>query len=165
MLLDQEDVLELGLLKICKKNPKNKQNLKYLQMREVRGYRGWSLLCQQGGAWAVPLTFKAAMSVMRTQPCGTHLHMVTPHTQKSGLKKGLVRWLVVDRDFSWIFQCCTNELSDLCPSLSLIEHDIQINVSGKRTNYLMSLSFGKVLKSSSLPKLCCEYPGLVAWIP
>lgn len=34
MLLDQEDVLELGLLKVCKTN---RQNLKYLRMRGVQG--------------------------------------------------------------------------------------------------------------------------------
>lgn len=33
MLLDQEDFLELGLLKVCKTN---QEKLKYLQMREGR---------------------------------------------------------------------------------------------------------------------------------
>lgn len=89
-------------------------------------------------------------------------------TLKSALKKGPGGWLMVERDSSWAFQCYANALSDLCPGSSLVEHGMQIRVSAKKTNYLTSPSFGKVLKRSPLPRLhlwipwasCTGFPAL-----
>lgn len=46
----------------------------------------------------------------------------------------------------------------LVPGSSLVEHGIQIHVSAKKTNYLTSLSFGKVLERSPLPRLHLRIP-------
>lgn len=52
---------------------------------------------------------------METKPSGICLCVVDCHKEKSGLKKGLVRWLIVDR-FSWVLWYCTNVICAQTPA-------------------------------------------------
>ena len=155
------DVAELGRdtrLRVIKSLHNKHKILKFLQMPDARLLEKQAQNAKRGclfaSKWLCPKVEQNHGGFISVWSILTHRNQDSRKGQQHGWQ-----WT----DSSWMFPCCTNMLSDLCPGLTFTQDAIQICISKKRPINITESREGP--KKVTLAKaVSVNSPGLMDWI-